>query len=123
MNKLLLLLVLTAAPVLADDFRGVPDVCRLWLPRACGPLVEEAKVITRVKPAYPIAAQRLKRSGVARVVVVIDERGRVVSATANETGLFTKAAIDAAWKWRFAPARVNHRSVRAEGVLTFNFED
>ncbi len=71
-------------------------------PEAVAPVI-----VRRVPPEYPRRARRLKREARVVVAVYVDERGDVIR-TIIEVGAdpaFNKAAIVAARKTKFAPAR------------------
>lgn len=65
------------------------------------------KVISKVNPAYPSALKERKISGVVQLVVVVDEAGAVISATARpeDNPDLAKAAIDAVRQWRYEPGK------------------
>ncbi|HKR67116.1 MAG TPA: TonB family protein [Thermoanaerobaculia bacterium] len=98
------------------------DTCSIWAHRKCGSLVEPPNALARTMPAYPRAAKLLHQEGFVQVYVDITADG-VVSAAWPTDGpdLFRAAAVDAARRWRFKPARINHRSVPSATVLTFRF--
>ncbi|MCK4546199.1 MAG: energy transducer TonB [Candidatus Eisenbacteria sp.] len=74
-------------------------------------------------PRYPDLALKAQIEGSVHVLVTIDERGRVVHAevASSTTDLLDRAAIDAAYKWRFEPARQADRPVRSRVAIPFRF--
>jgi TonB family protein len=57
-----------------------------------------------------------------RVKVTVDESGEVASAEVLSRKVepaLARAAVEAAWKWRFAPARVDDKPVSAQLILSF----
>jgi protein TonB len=86
-----------------------------------GPL--NGKAITLPKPVYPDTARRMGIEGAVRVSLMIDERGRVVSAQA-ETGpaLLRDAAVVAARQAKFTPSQVSGQPVRVSGFIIYNFK-
>ncbi len=73
-------------------------------------------------PTYPVAARVVRASGTISVKVLIDEKGRVVSATTTEGHpLLVPAAIEAAKNARFSPTLIDGVPVKVSGVLTYNF--
>ena len=75
-----------------------------------------------VAPAYPRAAHAVHASGAVRVQVLIDELGRVVSATALDGHpLLRQASEKAARKSRFATTLLDGIPVKIAGVIVYNF--
>ena len=74
------------------------------------------------KPAYPTTALAVRAEGKVNVQVLIDERGRVVSATAvSGNGLLRSAAESAARSARFTPTKLSDVPVKVTGVIVYNF--
>jgi len=74
-------------------------------------------------PAYPDLARRADLEGLVIVRVKIDERGRVVRARVVEStaDVFEPAALEAAFKCRFKPARQRDIPVPCSIVIPFRF--
>jgi TonB family protein len=73
-------------------------------------------------PTYPEAAKRMRTSGVVTVDVVLDENGKVVSATA--TGgptILRDPAVQAALKARFSPTKLSGQPVKVSGTINYKF--
>jgi TonB family protein len=81
-----------------------------------------AKVLAAYKPCYPGLAKRAKISGPVSVLVVVDEGGFVIWARALGNPLLQPAAIRAARKWRFEPARCSDGFQRVNRIINFTFE-
>jgi TonB family protein len=65
----------------------------------------DREVRTRVAPAYPEIARRLRVTGVIRVEATVDPSGKVIDTkTVSGSRLLSPAAEDAVRKWRFEPA-------------------
>lgn len=88
----------------------------LAVPRAELPLPE-----TTAPPKYnPLA----HRSGVVLVEVRIDAAGRVTRAqVARSSPPFDTAAAEAAWLWRFRPARLRGTAVPTVAYIAFGFPE
>lgn len=73
-------------------------------------------------PVYPDAAKRMRTSGTVTVEVVLDETGKVVSATAT-TGpqILRDPAVQAALKARFSPTKLSGQPVKVSGVINYKF--
>lgn len=73
-------------------------------------------------PAYPEAAKRSRTSGVVTVDVILDETGKVVSATASSGPMMLRdAAVQAALKARFSPTKLSGQPVKVSGVINYKF--
>jgi len=88
------------------------------------PLAKRALQIRDLEmPEYPRIAVDNHLTGRVIVFVVIDETGRVISASDMCQGprYLTEAAIKASWKARFAPTILSGTPVKVKGVLQYNF--
>jgi protein TonB len=73
-------------------------------------------------PIYPDAAKRSRTSGVVTVDVVLDETGKVVSASASSgPTMLRDAAVQAALKARFSPTKLSGQPVKVSGVINYKF--
>jgi TonB family protein len=73
------------------------------------------------KPDYP-REKSVDISGSVRVNVLIDETGKVISATAVSGHPFLRAAaVDAALHAEFQPALHNGKSVKVSGFIVYTF--
>ena len=81
-----------------------------------------SKAIGLPKPVLTEEAKRVKASGKVSVRVLVDENGKVVSATAlNNVAALRTIAEDAARQTTFNPLTVDGITVRFTGILTFDF--
>jgi protein TonB len=79
--------------------------------------------ISLPKPIYPELAKRMRVSGKVSVQVLVDEEGRVVSATVVSGSPFLRTeAQKAAMQARFSPTRMGDQPVKVSGVIIYNFE-
>lgn len=84
--------------------------------------VLNGKATSLPKPLFPANARAVRASGVVSVQVVVDESGRVISATAvSGHPLLRSAAVTAARNARFAPTLLSGQPVQVNGVINFNF--
>jgi len=84
--------------------------------------VLNGKATSLPKPAYPAAAKAIRASGAVSVQVLIDESGRVISASAvSGHALLRAAAVAAAQGARFSPTLLSGQPVKVSGVITYNF--
>jgi TonB family protein len=82
------------------------------------------KILARVVPEYPALAKSQGREGSVILNANVDERGRVirvwvVQATAPE--VLIEAAIDALYRFRFAPGSQQGVPVKCTVAVPFNF--
>ena len=74
------------------------------------------------RPAYPDEAKKEHASGQVQVKVLIDETGKVISAEAVfGPESLRKAAVEAARRARFSPARVDGVPAKLSGIITYDF--
>jgi TonB family protein len=79
-------------------------------------IVRRAK--TKVQPAYPELAKKMKIGGTVKIEVVVAPNGTVKDArVVGGHPVLAGAALEAAKKWRFEPA-----AGEATGVIDFKFE-
>jgi TonB family protein len=79
-------------------------------------IVRRAK--TKVQPAYPELASKMRISGTVRIEVTVAPNGTVKEArVVGGHPVLASAALDAAKKWRFEPAAGD-----STGVIDFKFE-
>lgn len=84
--------------------------------------VLNGEAIELPKPAYPQPARILKASGLVSVQVLIDEKGKVISAQAvSGHPLLRSTAVQAAYRARFTPTLLSKQPVKVSGVITYNF--
>ena len=61
-------------------------------------------VKTRVAPAYPELAKRMKITGAVKLEATVDADGKVTAVkTVEGNRMLSQAAEDAVHKWKFAP--------------------
>lgn len=84
--------------------------------------VVNTKAIELPKPSYPAEAKAAGISGVVKVLIVVDEGGRVVWARAL-TGhpLLRAAAMKVVCGARFHPTLIDGPTLRISGILSYKF--
>lgn len=83
------------------------------------------RAVRSVPPDYPYVAKRNRTEGsvVIRMLVTADGEPRNLSVhEANPAGVFEKAALSAARRWRFKPGRYKGKNVDTWVLLPFEFE-
>lgn len=111
-----------------DFVVGIPDVPP-EPPRPTGPIhvtsgVERPERISGPAPRYTEIARKARIQGVVRLEAIIDEQGNVTDIEVTE-GLpmgLTEAAVEAARRWRYQPARLDGRPVAVYFNLSVRFE-
>jgi protein TonB len=84
--------------------------------------VLNGKAISKPQPAYPAIAKAARAQGTVTVQILVDESGRVISASAvNGHPLLQAAAVAAARQARFSPTLLSGQPVKVSGVITYNF--
>jgi protein TonB len=83
------------------------------------------KAIGRIEPVYPEEARRGSVEGSLKLMVKIDDLGRVIAAEVVEArppGIFDRAALDAFRDARFQPAIKDGRPVRYQAYMRVDFK-
>lgn len=85
--------------------------------------VEQALLIHRVEPRYPVLAQQMRLEGAVRLHAIIGVDGAVRDLEV-ESGhpLLAKAAREAVLQWRYRPTRLNGEPVEVETTIAVVFE-
>lgn len=84
--------------------------------------VLNSKALSLPKPVYPIMAKQAHVSGTVSVQILIDEKGRVVSAHAvGGNPLLSGEAVRAAYQARFSPTTIGDVPVKVSGLINYNF--
>lgn len=79
-------------------------------------------IISKPNPVYPSAARSRRLSGTISVSVVVDENGRVLTATASPPIPFlTEAALEVSYEAWFNPTIVDGMPVVAQGIISYQF--
>lgn len=111
-----------APPETKVDEDAPPPPPKKAPPKTISGGVLNGKAISLPKPPYPAAAKAIRAAGAVSVQVLIDESGRVVSASAvSGHPLLRAAAVSAAQGARFSPTLLSGQAVKVSGVITYNF--
>lgn len=88
-------------------------------------IVQKAGVVSRATPVYPKSARRKGIEGKVVVTVTVSPSGKVSSAVVSRSsgnGSLDKAAVNAARRYRFSPAKNGlGQSVTAKKAIPFSF--
>jgi protein TonB len=80
------------------------------------------KALTLPKPMYSQMAKAMHIEGKVNVQVLIDEKGKVVSAKALDGPPLLRAACEkAAYQALFSPTLLSRQPVKVSGLITYNF--
>ncbi len=92
-------------------------------PRVVSAGVINGQAASLPKPAYPSVAKAARVSGRVSVQVIIDESGKVISATAiGGNPLLHAAAVAAARQAKFTPTKLSGKPVKVAGAIVYNFD-
>ena len=109
-----------AVPVVKVDGEPPPTPRPILKPISGGVL--NGTAISLPAPVYPDAAKRMRTAGTVSVDVILDETGKVVSATATSgPAILRDAAIQAALKARFSPTKLSGQPVKVSCVINYKF--
>lgn len=92
-------------------------------PKVISKGVITGQAISLPQPPYPPLAKQMRIQGKVSIQVLIDEEGRVISATALDGHAFlAPAAQKAAFQARFRPTLLSQQPVKVSGVITYDFK-
>jgi len=85
---------------------------------------EPPQPIVQVQPEYPEKAKKAKLEGWVIVVAIVDENGDVIQASIykSDNPIFNDAALEAAKKMKFKPAKHKDTPVKAIVRIPFVFK-
>jgi len=85
---------------------------------------EPPQPIVQVQPEYPEVARKAGLEGRVIVAAVVDENGNVIQASIHSStnSIFNEAALEAAKKMKFKPARQKDIAVKVKVLIPFVFK-
>lgn len=84
--------------------------------------VLNSEALSLPTPVYPNLARQTRTSGSVSVQILIDEKGKVISAHAlGGHPLLSGEAVKAALQARFSPTMIGDTPVKVSGVINYNF--
>jgi Ca-activated chloride channel family protein len=93
------------------------------MPKHISAGVLNGKAVSLPKPVYPSSASSANVSGQVAVQVIIDENGRVISATpVSGHPLLKASAAEAAKRSTFSATKMSGQPVKVSGIITYNFQ-
>jgi protein TonB len=91
-------------------------------PKVVRKTILNGEALALPKPPYPPMAKLTHIEGTVNVQVLIDETGKVISATpVSGHPLLVHVAKNAAFQARFSPTFLGDQPVKVSGVITYNF--
>ncbi len=91
-------------------------------PRVITGGVLNGQAVSLPKPIYSAAAKAINASGTVQVQILVDESGKVVSATAVSGHPLLKIEAEKAAKLaRFSPTLLSNQPVKVTGIIVYNF--
>ncbi|HZH91338.1 MAG TPA: VWA domain-containing protein [Pyrinomonadaceae bacterium] len=82
-----------------------------------------SKALSIPKPLYPDMARRMRVEGAVKVLLTVDESGKVISARADGGhALLRESAVNAARLARFTPTLASGQPVAVSGFITYTFK-
>jgi TonB family C-terminal domain len=84
---------------------------------------EPPQPVVQVQPEYPEVARKAGLEGRVIVAAVVDENGNVIHASIHSStnSIFNEAALEAAKKMKFKPARQKDIAVKVKVLIPFVF--
>jgi TonB family protein len=91
-------------------------------PLRVGGNVQAQNLITKVTPAYPVAAKQARIQGKVSLAVLIAKDGTVANIQLIDGDpLLTPSAIEAVWKWVYKPTLLNGEPVEVQTAVDVNY--
>lgn len=107
-----------------DDGETLPPPIKPTVvkPRVVHREMLRSQAISLPEPPYPLAAKQIRIQGAVTVQVLLDEKGKVISAhSVSGNPLLAASAVRAAYQARFTPTVLDGTPVKVSGVITYNF--
>ncbi len=112
----------STAPAVAVDDPPPPPPTPKKPPATISGGVLTGKAVSKPQPTYPPIAKSARAQGTVTVQILVDESGKVVSASAvSGHPLLRAAAVQAAYRARFSPTLLSGQPVKVSGTITYNF--
>jgi len=113
----------TSAPPIINAMLPTVDSRNLTVaPPPSRPQFRDAKLISRVLPAYPVMAKAAHVQGAVFLAVHVDATGRVSRAVATSgPALLHQAAVDSVRQWKYAPAQLDGKPAPADLTVRVDF--
>jgi protein TonB len=84
--------------------------------------IEQAQLITRLQPRYPLLALQTRKEGTVVLHAIISREGRITAlGVVSGSPWFVQAALDAVGQWRYRPTYLGGEPVEVETTITVIF--
>jgi len=84
--------------------------------------LEQAMLVHRVEPVYPILPKQMGRSGHVELRAIISTDGTIQSLqVVRGDPLFFQSALDAVRQWRYRPTILNGQPVEIDTFITVEY--
>jgi protein TonB len=91
-------------------------------PRVVAPEIQQALLVVRVEPRYPVLAKQIHLEGTVQIRAIIGKDGSVQSAEVlSGHPWLAQAARDAILRWRYRPTLLRGQAVEVETLVTVIF--
>jgi protein TonB len=91
-------------------------------PRVVPPEIQQALLVVRVEPQYPVLAKQIHLEGTVQIRAIIGKDGSVQSAEIlSGHPWLAAAARDAILRWRYRPTLLRGEAVEVETLVTVIF--
>jgi protein TonB len=85
--------------------------------------VQLGTVLHRAEPPYPPIAKAARISGTVELECVVGVDGRIQEVKVKSGNpLLVPAAVDSAWRWIYAPSKLNGAPIEIVTILRFSFK-
>jgi len=112
----------SSAPVVLLDAEPPPSPAPKPILKPVSGGVLNGTALSLPSPTYPEAAKRMRASGIVSVEVILDESGKVISATAiSGPSMLRDVAVAAALKAKFSPTKLSGQPVKVAGLINYKF--
>jgi outer membrane biosynthesis protein TonB len=113
-----------AAVVRETEAPAPPVVKPVVKPIVVNKGVVNSIAVSLPKPNLPAAAKMVDASGTVSVKILVDEKGRVVSADAVSGNALLRAACEiAARNAKFTPSMLSGEPIKISGLINYNFSN
>ncbi|MGA8075138.1 MAG: TonB family protein [Candidatus Acidiferrales bacterium] len=84
--------------------------------------IQEAKLVVRIQPVYPLLARQAHISGTVELRAIIAANGSVMHLEViSGNALLARAAVEAVKQWRYRPTVLNGQPVEVQTFITVKF--
>ncbi len=106
------------------QFGVTPDTIQMMDIFELKDLDNNPRRLVAIPPIYPFQFKREGIEGWVKLVVIIDERGKVIRATIKESSHreFEKPSIESVLQWKFEPGTKNGKPVKVRRIQPLSFK-